>query len=59
MAEQGVPSGTDSNGVCIFTEAGELVSRFRGCENGLVQPHGICKDSKGNVYLAQLEYLDI
>ena len=54
VAEQGVPSGAEPNGVSIFTEAGELVSRFRGRENGLVQPHGISIDSKGNIFVAEL-----
>ena len=59
VAEQGIPSGAEPNGVSIFTEEGELVSRFRGRENGLVQPHGISIDSRGNLYLAELESLNI
>ena len=59
VAEQGVPTGIQPNGLSIFTEEGELVSRFRGRENGFVQPHGISTDSKGNLYLAELESLDI
>ena len=28
--------------------------RFRGRENGFVQPHGISTDSKGNIFVAEL-----
>ena len=51
----GQGGGGRDNGFSIFTESGELVSRVhRPYEKRHPQPHGICIDSKGNVYLAQL-----
>ena len=44
-----------SNGFSVFSESGELVSAVRRpYEEKHPQPHGICIDSKGNIYLAQL-----
>ena len=58
VAEQGTPTGQQPVSVSIFTEAGELVSRFRGKESGLAQPHGIWTDSKGNIFVAELAGLE-
>ena len=56
MAEQGPPRRNIPNGVSIYTESGELISQFmRKREDNPTQPHGICLDSKGNIYLAELE----
>ena len=50
VAEQGSPTG-----VSIFTLDGELVSRWRGGPDGVVEaPHGIWADSKGDVYVAEI-----
>jgi len=54
VAEQGTPTGVAPNGISIFSESGELVSRFRGRDKGFSQPHGISTDSKGNIYTAEL-----
>jgi hypothetical protein len=53
IAEQGgLENGKPRDpGVSIFTESGELVSRFRG---EYVEAHGITLDSKGNIYTAEL-----
>ena len=56
VAEQGPPRRNIPNGVSIYTESGELISQFmRKREDDPTQPHGICLDSKGNIYLAELE----
>ena len=56
VAEQGPPRRNIPNGVSIYTESGELISQFmRKREDNPTQPHGICLDSKGNIYLAELE----
>ena len=54
VAEQGTPTGHQPVGVSVFTETGELVTRFRGSESGLSQPHGIWADSRGNIFVAEL-----
>ena len=53
IAEQGgLENGKPRDpGVSIFTESGELVSRFRG---EYVEAHGMTLDSKGNIYTAEL-----
>ena len=51
---------TDANGNSawasnsIYTESGEIISQFMRKSEKNTQPHGICLDSKGNIYLAEL-----
>jgi sugar lactone lactonase YvrE len=54
VAEQGTPRRKKKNGVSIYTESGELISQFMRNSKENTQPHGICLDSKGNIYLAEL-----
>ncbi len=49
VVEQGQPTG-----VSVFTLDGELVSRWRGAENGMEAPHGIWGDSKGDLYVSEI-----
>ena len=58
VAEQGTPTGQQPVSVSVFTETGELVSRFKGKESGLSQPHGIWSDSSGNIFVAELAGLE-
>ena len=52
VVEQGQPTG-----VSVFTLDGELVSRWRGAENGMEAPHDIWGDSHGNLYVAEIGLL--
>ena len=55
VAEQGGSRRNRDNGFSVFSESGELVCAVRRpYEEKHPQPHGICIDSKGNIYLAQL-----
>jgi len=49
VVEQGEPTG-----VSVFTLDGDLVSRWRGPENGMEAPHDIWGDSSGNLYIAEI-----
>ena len=50
VAEQGSPTG-----VSIFTLSGELISRWRGSPDGVLEaPHGIWAASNGDVYVAEI-----
>ena len=58
IAEQGPAGRQRDNGFSIYTEAGELITQVRRpFSEKPPQPHGICTDSKGNIYLAQLPSL--
>jgi DNA-binding beta-propeller fold protein YncE len=49
VAEQG-----GGNGVSIWTQAGELVTRWRGNADACVAAHGLWLDSKRNIYVAEI-----
>ncbi len=51
VAEQG-----GGGAVSIFSEAGELVCRFRGKESGLRGVHGIWIDSHSNIFISELSH---
>jgi len=44
-----------SGRVGVWTEKGELISRFAGTEGDVIQaPHGICVDDEGSIYVAEI-----
>ena len=42
------------NGVSIWTEAGDLITRWRGNADACEAAHGCCVDSGGNIYVAEI-----
>ena len=42
------------NGVSIWTDSGDLITRWRGDSDACVAAHGCAVDSKGNIFVAEI-----
>lgn len=50
VAEQG-----DSGHVSVWSQQGDLISRFSGSRGGVMEaPHGLCVDDEGSIYVAEI-----
>ncbi len=49
LVEQGLPIG-----ISVLDLDGKIITRWRGPDNGIVAPHGIWGDSKGNLFVAEI-----